>query len=432
MAQNKSQVVGRGVGCVGFLFLSFMCGLLSLVLYSIVVQPMLLLRESKTWLAIPCVIQEASVEEHTIKDNDNNNRRRNRNRDSKGYSPKVRFEYLVNEQVHSSDRFWFDQTLFNSREEAQAKIQPYTVGGESLCYVDPKNANEAVLVREGQMTSNLIIGAFIGLFALFTGIGSLASLWFLIRPKPTASVSQAIRTSRNIASTGSRAASEGNVRYDHNTDVCPIESQAPDEPLVLKQAYSRTAVAIGAWFFAVLWNGFIWGFLYMVWQKGGPWFPLIILGVFALIGLGILVFAISKTLQIWNPVTTVVCSQRHLYPGSEFEVSWLHQGNTVGIKKFTISIESEESVTYRQGTSSRTETKRLYEKVIVESSEQAEISQGFKLVELPPDSMHTFSANRNKIKWQIRVRGTIDFWPDIDDTYEITVYPPKVAEQVHA
>jgi hypothetical protein len=409
-----------------------MCGLLSLILYSIVIEPMLLLRESKTWSAIPCVIQEASVEEHTIKDNNNNNGRRNRNRDSKGYSPKVRFEYVVNEQAYSSDRFWFDQTLFNTKEEAQAKIQPFAVGGESVCYVNPKNANEVVLVREGQMTSNIVIGSFIGIFVLFTGIGSLASFWFLIRPKPPASPSQAVRTSRNMASMGSTAALNGNVRYDHNSNVCPIESDAPDEPLVLKQEYSRTAVAIGGWFFAVLWNGFIWGFLCLVLQKDGPWFPLIILGVFALIGLAILWYAISKTLQIWNPVTTVICSQRNLYPGSEFEVSWLHQGNTARIEKFTISLESDESVTYRQGTSTRTETKRLYEKVIVESTEQTEISQGFMLVEIPPDSMHTFLANRNKIKWQIRVRGTIQFWPDIDDTYEITVYPPKVAEQVHA
>jgi Protein of unknown function (DUF3592) len=429
MAKNGTQVIGRGVGCAGFLFCSFLCGMLCLILYSIVIEPVLLLRESKTWPEVPCVIQEVSVEDHTIKGN-NNNRRRNRNRDSTGYSPEVRFEYVINGQEYSSDRFWFDQSLFNTREEAQAKIQPYTVGGESICYVNPKNANEAVLVREGQTTNNVFMGAFFGVFVLFTGVGSVASFWILIRPKPAQA--QAIRTSRSIASTGTTPASDGNVRYIHNSEVCPIESDAPDEPLVLKQEYSRTAAAIGAWIFALLWNGFIWGFLFLVMQKNGPWFPLIILGLFAFIGLLIFWLAISKTLQIWNPVTTVICSQRNLYPGSEFEISWLHQGNTAGIKKFTIALESEESVTYRQGTSTRTETNRLFEKVIVESSEQTTISQGFTLVELPIDAMHTFRANRNKIKWIIRVKGTIAFWPDIDDTYEITVYPPKIVEQAHA
>ncbi len=431
MARNKSQTLGRGGGCLLFVFFSFIFGMLCLVGYSLVIEPMLLRRESMTWSPVPCVIQESSVDTHAIKHKDNKNRR-NRNQDSTGYSPKVRYEYIVNEKVYTGGQFWFDQTLLNSKEEAQALIQPFPVGAESVCYVDPNNAERAVLVREGQTTSNIVIGAFIGFFALFTGIGSLVSLWFLVRPKPAKPQSPVNRTSRSVSSTSPTNSLGSTAKYHDNSDVCPIESEEPDEPLVLKQSSSRVGTAIGIWIFALIWNGFIGGFIWLVLQKGSPWFPLIILGVFALIGLAIIWSAIYKTLQIWNPVTTVICSQRNIYPGSEFEISWLHQGKTSSIKNFSIYLESEESVTYRQGTSTRTETRKLHEQIVVSSAEQSDIAQGFKLVEVPLDAMHTFKANRNKIKWQIRVRGTIAFWPDIDDTYEVTVYPPRIAEPLHA
>ena len=61
-----------------------------------------------------------------------------------------------------------------------------------------------------------------------------------------------------------------------------------------------------------------------------------------------------------------------------------------------------------------------------------EIAQGFAVWQLPLQVMHTFQADRNRILWRLRVHGSIAFWPDIEDEYEITIYPPVILEQADA
>jgi hypothetical protein len=212
--------------------------------------------------------------------------------------------------------------------------------------------------------------------------------------------------------------------YFTSPDTCPIEGQEPDAPLVLKQVTSRLMAAIGLSLFALFWNGFIGLFVYLAFTRQTPWFATLIIGVLALVGILVFVNAVAKIMQLWNPVSTLVCSQRYLYPGSQFEISWLHQGRTSRIQAFKITLVGEEQATFRQGTSSRTETNCFHEQIIIDTTDQARIQEGFELVQLDHDVMHTFKATRNRIRWALKVTGKIAFWPDIADEYEITLYAP--------
>jgi hypothetical protein len=42
---------------------------------------------------------------------------------------------------------------------------------------------------------------------------------------------------------------------------------------------------------------------------------------------------------------------------------------------------------------------------------------------IPDDTMHTFTADNNKIIWTIKMKGQINRWPDIDESFDITVTP---------
>lgn len=212
--------------------------------------------------------------------------------------------------------------------------------------------------------------------------------------------------------------------YDFDSRTCPVEDEGPDEPLPLSAKGSRVGTAIGSWFFAIIWNGITWVVGYFV-LKEFNLFPALFLAVFFLIGIAVLLFAIYSTLQIWNPRTIVVCSQRNLYPGSEFEISWLHQGNAASISELSIHLEGSESATYRQGTTTRTDKSIFLKQTIVQTKERTEIDSGFSLARLPEETMHSFESGRNSISWQIQVHGKIRFWPDINDTFAITIYPPK-------
>jgi hypothetical protein len=37
--------------------------------------------------------------------------------------------------------------------------------------------------------------------------------------------------------------------------------------------------------------------------------------------------------------------------------------------------------------------------------------------------MHSFSANNNKIIWTLTVKGEISRWPDVDESFDVTVSP---------
>ena len=51
------------------------------------------------------------------------------------------------------------------------------------------------------------------------------------------------------------------------------------------------------------------------------------------------------------------------------------------------------------------------------------IGGGETVIEVPPDTMHSFAASNNKIVWRLVVHGAIASWPDMRETFEITVTP---------
>ncbi len=190
---------------------------------------------------------------------------------------------------------------------------------------------------------------------------------------------------------------------------------------------SRVARALMSWGVALFWNGITWTILYFILQDF-RWFPVLFLGFFALIGLALLGLAVYTTMQLANPRTTVVASERFIYPGTEFEVMWMHEKSAARLAELTIEVEGTESATYRYGTSSRTDKQVFFHATIVSTKDPEEIQKGFHLLQLPSDTMHTFEAGSNSITWQINVHGRIRFWPDVTDTYAFTVYPPRIDE----
>ena len=214
------------------------------------------------------------------------------------------------------------------------------------------------------------------------------------------------------------------TRNKGNGSTCPIESGEPDEPLVIQAAESRVAVAIGLWIAGICWTGIV-SLIGLGVMQNKNWVPMLILSVFLLIGIALLVFAFYSTLQIFNPRPILACSQRDLYPGSVFELSWMFRGNAKKIQHLEIVLEGIEKVSYRQGTSTRTEENPFFHQKVIDSPAPDSIAQGFELVSIPLATMHSFKSPNNVFTWQIRVLGKIAFWPDIRDRFEIVLLAPK-------
>ena len=206
--------------------------------------------------------------------------------------------------------------------------------------------------------------------------------------------------------------------------TCPIESGEPDEPLIIQAAISRVTVAIGSWIGGIAWTG-ITSSIFLGVRQNKDWFWMAIIFAFFLVGIALLLFAFYSTLQIFNPSPILACSQRDIYPGSEFELSWMFHGNAKKIKHLEIVLEGIEKVSYRQGTNTRTEEKPFYRQIVVSSKEPETVAKGFELVSIPISTMHSFKSSSNSFTWQIRVIGKIAFWPDIRDRFEIVMLAPR-------
>jgi hypothetical protein len=101
------------------------------------------------------------------------------------------------------------------------------------------------------------------------------------------------------------------------------------------------------------------------------------------------------------------------------------------IDSFEVSLICEERVTYRQGTDTRVESRRVYDEMIYSRQKietQPALPFETKLaVEIPPASMHSFKAEHNEIIWRIVVRGRVAGWPDYERGFPVIVHPEPLA-----
>jgi Protein of unknown function (DUF3592) len=426
MATRRSKRSSNWNSCVSILFFSVFFSIGTGLTWFLAVAPMMKSREAANWREVGCVIQHISVKAH--------------HGDGTTYSPEVSFSYSIDGQPYTSKQFWFGNGSYGDRRAIERAISPYQAGGEYPCYVNPRNFSEAVLTR--QVAAHAWLGwLFGGIFGLVGLGGMIAGLRSLMKNKKAVrQPSQFSQERKAVPSVqplkhhhdpSGGMTSESIPEYDFDSSVCPIEEDRPDEPLILAPKASRVGSAIGAWIFSIIWNAIAWTIGYFVFQDH-QWFAMIFIGVFMIVGIAAIMGSIYCTLQIFNPRTSVVCSQRNLYAGSEFEISWLHQRNTSSISELLIELVGEESATYRQGTTTRTDKKAFFKQTIVQTNEPTEISNGFRLVSLPVDTMHSFQGARNAIVWRISVQGKIRFWPDIHDEFSITIYPPPATGATNA
>jgi hypothetical protein len=94
-----------------------------------------------------------------------------------------------------------------------------------------------------------------------------------------------------------------------------------------------------------------------------------------------------------------------------------------------LTLVCEEEVSYRQGTDTRTEKRRVHEQELYLEQELAidrggshEVRRSFRL---PPGAMHSFEASHNKVRWRIESEGKIPSWPDLKVHFPLIVYPPR-------
>lgn len=377
-AKNKEL----GTGCMRLFFLPFFLAGAGMF-YGFAIRPSLQVLDSHSWVETPCVVESGRVQSHSG--------------DSTTYSVEIVYHYYFDQRAYTAKRYNFSTGSSSGRKKKQAVVDRYPAGTETVCFVNPKAPAEAVLDRTWPWEI-AIFGAFSSVF-LLVGTGGLLFAGRLLNAK-----------SRNASP----------------FESTPTTHFPTGGPQVLKPKHTPAAKFAGLLVFALIWNGFISVFFYFVFlaeDRSVPIFAKIIVGLFALIGVAIIVGVIRSFLALFNPRIRLTAQATIVPLGGELHFSWTVTGRSGALSKLRIIFEGREEATYRRGTNTSTDTKVFAEIPVFETSEREFFSQGNARVVVPPALMHTFEARNNKVLWRLRVIGEIPRWPDVEDEYPITVLP---------
>ena len=182
---------------------------------------------------------------------------------------------------------------------------------------------------------------------------------------------------------------------------------------------------------SLLWNGIVLIFVVMAigsFARGEPdWMLAALVIPFIAIGVALVVYFMRQALIATGVgPTRIEISQHPLSPGGEYD-AFLSQAGRLTMKSLEVWLACDEKATYRQGTDTRTETRRVYQDRCF-LREAFEIHQGLPFesrcqIHVPPGAMHSFAANHNEVSWKLVVKGSVVGWPDYQREFQIVVNP---------
>ena len=343
------------------------------------------------------------------------------------YRPEIRIRYEVDGLPHEIWTYDALNTFSSGRAGKEAIIKRFQVGAKYPCWYDPERPGKAVLVRGYSWVPfiTLIIPA------VFLPLGGAGIYHVWKNRRKTASqlaVERAMRTGDVV------------MTADPDRPTVPTldMSERPGTTLAyrlpLGSSPGRTLAAM--FLFTLVWNGIAAPFLvasiasHLGWDGIGQspnWFLTLIIILFGLVGLFLIWICVKQLLITFGiGPTTVEVSDHPLLPGGCCDLV-LSQSGRLTMNSMQLLLVCEEQAKYRQGTDTRTETRRVFEQEIIRSEGFA-IDEGMPFeargeLRVPTGAMHSFVAAHNLVRWKVLVRGDIAGWPDFEREYPIIVLP---------
>jgi hypothetical protein len=199
-------------------------------------------------------------------------------------------------------------------------------------------------------------------------------------------------------------------------------------PIELTPQTSPLGKLIGAILICLFWNGIVGLFTYFEIRgfmngSGEGWFLGLFLLIFQLVGLALLVNVPYQFLALANPRPTMTLSRGAVPVGGSFTIEWRLSGAAHRVRSLQLTLEGREEARYRRGTDTHTDTNVFHRSTLTEVGDSMGVARGSTSVRIPDDTMHTFTANNNKVVWTIKLKGAINRWPDLDESFDITVTP---------
>lgn len=384
-------------GCIAYGFFGIFAAAGLAAFYYLTWQPIAGIVEARGWDQTTCVITSSEVAV-------------SHGSDSTTYRVDIRYTYEAEwGETFQGDRYDFSTGSSSGYDGKARVVKAHPPGSEVDCWVSPEDPSQAVIDRSP--------GGYLwwGLFPLpFLAVG-LGGLLFLMSPAGRRTVGRA-------SGRESRSATQ---------EPRPVTGRPATRrgPLELESEASPRAKLVGLLFFALFWNGIVSVFLFAVivpsFRQGDPeWFVTIFMIPFVLVGLGLIGGVVYQFLASFNPRPRLTLAEGYLTLGSETSVRWQFSGRAGRIQKLTIALEGQEWARYRRGTSTYTDKHVFFTRELVsEEGRFGAVHRGNASLAVPERTMPTFEADNNKIQWRLKVHGDVPFWPDVNESFAITVHP---------
>jgi hypothetical protein len=349
----------------------------------------------------------------------------------------VRYRYTAGGREQQAARYDFGVGSDNFSPQQKADFIAQNPPGKEIdCFVNPADPTQAVLDRTMKWSYGfgLIFTAMFGGTGLFVAIaavvfgrrvaaakragpaGSLGGAMSgatLSSPSPSNPFATAFTPDPGHWSSPS-AASVGTFSEMSATDM---------EPLVLSPAASPLMKLLMMLFFFVFWNGIIGVFTWFAWgpQSAGGIGMKLFLIPFQSAGLFFLWGVIYQVMSLFNPRPTLTLGRGRVRLGESIALQWRVRGGASRIGTLRIVLTGHEEATYTRGSNTHTDNNEFHHTVILETNDAGRIEGGMTTMTVPAGSMHSFTADHNKIIWTLAVTGSIRLWPDMDESFDITV-----------
>ena len=382
LAQGRGS--SRLVLIVGLIFVAIGGGLV-VPLFGL---PALRLANSLGWSPTPCTVVASRLRSWSTDD-------------GTSYRADVMYEYSAGGRSWRSNRVDFFAILSSGRDAARTTLDRYPPGAVATCWVDRDDPSRSVLERRLRPIH------FLGLLPLL----------FLL-----AGAALAAQSRERM-----RAAAAGPFEGGSAAAV-----ETGSAPVVLEPSVGPLGKLAGSLFFALFWNGIVSVFVWQAWkswERGHPdWFLTVFLVPFVLIGLASIAFVGHFALALANPRPRLTVDSAAPSLGDRLGIDWQFSGRASRIRRLRIVLEGREEATYQRGTDTHTDREVFATHVLVDTANDWEISRGSASLVIPDDTMHSFEAAANKIVWELKVAGEIARWPDVDESFPVTIHPIRLQE----
>jgi hypothetical protein len=335
--------------------------------------------------------------------------------------PDIVYRYMIGGRQHTANRYNFvpGTTSDSTVPDVVAKHAP---GTTFECYVDPADPSSAVINR----TATLWYFMGVPFFIMFAGIpGVIAAV--MIRSRRRARTAQRALSGGAIGSVGN-GVSDGVAAGAAGSRFAHAPSAADTGPIVLKPSASPLAKLAAITFVCLFWNGIVGIFTvieYRMFTQGDAfgWGMAVFLLLFQIVGLALLVAVPYQLLALANPRPIITLSRGSVPLGGSVTFTWELSGSAQRVTGLQITLRGSEVARYRRGTDTHTDTHVFFSETLVDATHAMNIARGSGTIRIPGDSMHTFDADNNKVTWALHVAGHIARWPNIDESFDITVRP---------